>query len=317
MSNAIVKQSGEGSVVADQLWQFRLGALPFAAGLLAGVALARRAAETAPRGGRAPTPSGWPVNFAHRGGVDIVPENTVEGFREATALGPVVLELDAQLTADGAVVVIHDERVDRTTDGTGAVGGMTLARLQELDAGYRFTPDGGTTYPWRGRGVRVPTLETVYREFPEHMVNIELKGDRPGTEAAVWRVVEAAGAEARTLVVGSDRRSIERFRAASRGRVATAASIAEFVPFWLLGLVGLARFAPTPFQALQPPDSYRGLRVVTPRLIRTAHRHGLRVDVWTVDDESDMRRLLAWGVDGIMTDRPDVLARVLDEDVRA
>lgn len=311
MSNAIVKQTGERSVVADQLWQFRLGALPFAAGLLAGVALARRAAERTTTGRRAPTPTGWPVNFAHRGGVHIVPENTIEGFREAVALGPVVLELDAQLSADGAVVVIHDDTVDRTTDGTGAVRSMPLARLQELDAGYWFTPDGGATFPWRGRGVRIPTLEAVYREFPDHMVNIELKGDRPGTEDAVWRVIEAAGAQARSLVVASDGQSIQRFRVASGGRVATAASIGELVPFWLLSVVGLERFSRVRFQVLQPPDTYRGVRVVTPGLVRRAHRHGLRIDVWTINEEPDMRRLLAWGVDGIMTDRPDILARIV------
>lgn len=313
MSNAIVKQTGDGSVVADQLWQFRLGALPFAAGLLAGVALARRAAARVTPPHRAPTPTGWPVNFAHRGGVAIVPENTLEGLREAAALGPVVLEVDAQLTADGVVVLMHDETVDRTTDGTGRVGTMTFDRLRELDAGYRFTPDGGASYPWRGRGVRVPTLEQLYGEFPDHMVNIELKGDRPGSEAAVWRVVEAAGAAERTLVVASDSRAIRRFREAAGGRVATAAGIGEFVLFWLLGLLGLERFAPVPFQALQPPDHYRGLRVVTPRLVRKAHRHGLRIDVWTVNEENDMRRLLAWGVDGIMTDRPDLLARLVAE----
>ncbi|WP_448071421.1 glycerophosphodiester phosphodiesterase [Georgenia yuyongxinii] len=322
MSNAIIKQQGPGAVVADNVWHLRLGAAPFALGLLAGVAaavLARRAAgETtgarAPaRAMRTPTPSGWPVNFAHRGGRRIVPENTLEGFREALAGRAAVIETDAHTSADGVVVVIHDDTVDRTTDGTGPVARKTLAELQRLDAGHRFTPDGGATFPWRGRGVTIPTLEALYREFPERNINIELKPTRPGTEEAVWRVVEAAAGQARTLVVTDDGASIKRFRDVSGGSVATAASVAEFVKFWLLGKVRLARLYRPPFQALQPPDSYKGFRIVTPSLIRQAHAAGLRVDVWTIDDEDDMRRLLAWGVDGIMTDRPDVLARVLEE----
>jgi glycerophosphoryl diester phosphodiesterase len=285
----------------------------FALGLLAsGVSaamLGRSACRSA--GTEAPTPTGWPINFAHRGGRKIVPENTIEGFQEAIKLGPVVLELDARSTADGEVVVIHDETVDRTTDHTGEVARMTLTELQSLDAGYRFTPDAGATFPWRGKGVKIPTLEAVYREFPDHPINIELKAERPGTEEAVWRVIEAVGGQARTLVVTDNAPSIKRFRAASAGTVATAASSGEMVTFRLLSLLRLGRIYDAPFQALQPPDSYKGIRIVTRVLVREAHRCGLRIDVWTIDEEADMRRLLDWGVDGIMTDRPDILARVL------
>lgn len=313
MSNAIIKQQGEGSVVADNIWEFRLGAGVFALGLLAGGAGAFLAARIGRRsaGTEAPTPTGWPINFAHRGGRKIVPENTIEGFQEAIKLGPVVLELDARTSADGHVVVIHDDTVDRTTDGTGAVSRMTLAELQALDAGYQFTSDDGATFPWRGKGVKIPTLEAVYREFPDRPINIELKEERPGTEEAIWRVVEAAGGQARTLVVTDSAASIKRFRAASAGTVATGASIGEFVIFKLLSLLRLGRLYDAPFQALQPPDSYKGIPITTRGLVREAHRCGLRVDVWTVDEEADMRRLLDWGVDGIMTDRPDILARVL------
>jgi len=309
MSNAIIRQKGTRPVVADNIWEFNLGAAPFLLGLLLGTLLAGRRGPAGDR--RAPTPSGWPVNFAHRGGAAIVPENTVEGFREAVGLGEVVLELDVQSSADGEVVVIHDATLDRTTDGTGPVAERSLAELQRLDAGYRFTSDGGATYPWRGRGVRIPTLEAVYREFPDRPVNIELKAERPGTEEAVWRVIEAAGAQARTLVVTDSAGSIERFRRASRGEVATAASVGEFVVFWLLSLVRLGHLYRPRFQALQPPNSYKGFRIVTPNLVREAHRSGLRIDVWTIDDEAAMRRLLSWGVDGIMTDRPDILAGIL------
>ena len=314
MSNAIIRQHGDGSLVADNIWELHLGAGTYAIGLLTGAAgvllvnrLARRSAGTR----AAPTPTGWPVNFAHRGGSKVVPENTIEGFQEAVRLGPVVLELDVRTSADGEVVVIHDETVDRTTNGTGRVARMTLAELQSLDAGYRFTPDDGVTFPWRDRGVRIPTLQAVYREFPDRPINIELKAEGPGSEAAVWRTIEAVGGEPRTLVVTDRAGAINRFRTASAGMVATGASMREIAIFRLLSVFRLSRLYRASFQALQPPETYKGIRIVTRGLVRAAHRSGLRVDVWTIDDAADMKRLLELGVDGIMTDRPDILARVL------
>jgi len=272
VSNFIIRQEGPSSVVADNLWEIRPSLGSLLVGALAMVAIGRYLGRRQPGAG-ARTPQGWPVNFAHRGGAKIAPENTLEGFREGLRVGAGVLELDVHAVADGTVVVHHDETVDRTTDGSGAIREMTLADVKRLDAGYRFTPDGGRTYPYRGEGVRIPTMEEVYREFTDVPINVEIKGERPSIEEAVWRIIEGAGAEERTLVVSEDSGTIRRFREASGGSVATASSSAE--------------------------------------LIRRAHERGLRVDVWTIDHEPDMRRLLGFGVDGIMTDRPDILARVL------
>ena len=316
MSNAIIKQ-GDASLVADNIWEFRLTAGSFFLGGLAGAVvglLVGRLAFRQPDPPRPPTPAGWPVSFAHRGGAKVVPENTIEGFRQGLDMGDAVIELDVHASADGAVVVIHDPTVDRTTDGTGPVAEKTLAELQALDAAYNFTPDGGASYPWRGRGVRIPTLEEVYRTFPDRPINIELKGQRPGIEDEVYRVIEAVGGQDRTLVVTDRRAPIRRFRRASRGTVATAGSIEEFAVFWTLSLLHLSDLYDPPFQALQPPERYKGVRIVTRRLVREAHRRGLRVDVWTIDEEPAMRRLLSFGVDGIMTDRPDILAGVLRQD---
>jgi len=177
VSNFIIRQEGPSSVVADNLWEIRLGVGSFLVGALASalamVAVGRYLGRCQP-GAR--TPQGWAVNFAHRGGAKIVPENTLEGFREGLRAGGGVLELDVHTTADGTVVVIHDETVDRTTDGSGAICEMTLAEVKRLDAGYRFTPDGGKTHPYRGEGVRIPTMEEVYREFTDLPINIEIRG---------------------------------------------------------------------------------------------------------------------------------------------
>jgi len=316
MSNAIIKQQGDASVVADNIWEIRLGAGSFVLGALAGTlvtaAVGRLAAKAAATP-MPPTPRGWPINFAHRGGAKVVPENTIEGFREGFALGGGVVECDVHASAEGAIVVIHDAVVDRTTDGTGPVAEKSVPELQNLDAGYRFSPDGGSTFPWRAKGVKIPTLEALYDAFPDAPFNIEIKGRRSGIEEAVFRQIEAAGATERTLVVSDNRGTITRFRQVSQGKVATASSGVELVAYWLLHVLRLGGLYDPPFQALQAPEKYKDVvPVTTRRFVPKAHDRGLRVDVWTIDDEPAMRRLLSYGVDGIMTDRPDVLARVLN-----
>ena len=185
--------------------------------------------------------------------------------------------------------------------------------MQKLDAGYRFSSDGGLTFPWRAKGVKIPTLEALYEAFPDAPFNIEIKGRRSGIEEAVFGQIEAAGAIGRTLVVSDNQGTISRFRKASQGKVATASSTVELLRYWILHVLHLGGLYDPPFQALQPPEKYKGVvPVVTGRFVRKAHDRGLRVDVWTIDDEPAMRRLLSLGVDGIMTDRPDVLARVLN-----
>jgi glycerophosphoryl diester phosphodiesterase len=283
-------------------------------GGVVGVLVGLRAGGHRAPGGEAQVPRNWPVNFAHRGGASIAPENTLEAFREGLRAGAGVLELDVHATADGHVVVIHDDTVDRTTDGIGHIRETTLAEVKRLDAGYRFTADNGATYPYRNKGVKIPTLKEVYRELSDIPINIEIKGRRPGIEEAVWQVIKSAGAGERTLVVSEDSDTIRRFRQATGGRVATASSSAELGSFLFLSRLGLSGLSRPAYQALQGPETYKGLlRVVTPQFVRAAHARDLRVDVWTIDHEPDMRRLLGFGVDGIMTDRPDVLTRVLQD----
>ncbi|HEY9470109.1 MAG TPA: glycerophosphodiester phosphodiesterase [Propionibacteriaceae bacterium] len=317
MSNAIIKQQGDSPIVADNIWEIRLGAGSFILGALVGTLVTAPMGRLTAKSGatpKPPTPRGWPINFAHRGGAKVVPENTIEGFREGFALGGGVVECDVHASAEGSIVVIHDAVVDRTTNGSGPVAEKTVPELQSLDAGYRFSDDGGLTFPWRARGVKIPTLEALYQAFPEAPFNIEIKGRRSGIEEAVFRHIEAAGAMERTLVVSDSRGTISRFRKISQGKVATTSSTVELLIYWILHVLHLGALYDPPFQALQPPEKYKGvLPVVTRRFVRNAHDRGLRVDVWTIDDEPAMRRLLSFGVDGIMTDRPNLLTAVLNK----
>ena len=255
----------------------------------------------------------WPSNFAHRGASAQAPENTLEAFRLAVEAGAGGLELDVRMTRDGEVVVIHDATVDRVTDGSGAVAGMTLEEVRRLDAGYSFSPDGGQTFPYRGRGVRIPTLAEVYEEFPETCVNADIKEVQPGAEEAVLRVIQDAGAEERTLVASTDHAVLRRFRKVSGGLISTGASRREIAAFYALSRLHLEALLDPAYEALQVPVEHRGIELVTPRSVRAAHSRGVRVDVWTINDAAEMRRLLDLGVDVIMTDYPEVLESLLRE----
>jgi glycerophosphoryl diester phosphodiesterase len=253
-----------------------------------------------------------PMFFAHRGGALLAPENTLVAFERGASYGADALELDIQMTRDGELVVIHDMTVDRTTDGTGPVAAYTLDELRRLDAGYRFTPDGGKTYPFRGQGITIPTLAEVFARFPTLRVNIDLKESDEARERKLWALIQELEVGQRVLVAsGEAHLPIVRFRQISGGRVATSASKQEIRTFVLLALARGTWMLRPVYDALQVPEIWKRTRVVSPTMLAAAHRRGLHVHVWTVDDRPSMERLLAWGVDGLMTDRPDLLAEVL------
>lgn len=251
--------------------------------------------------------SGAPLLLAHRGGAALAPENTLVAFRQAIEWwGADILEIDVQPTRDGEVVVLHDATVDRTTDGRGRAVDLPFAEISALDAGYRFTPDEGRTHPYRGQGVRIPTLKEVLEAFPDHRINVEIKDGRAARRAV--EIVREARATNRVLLAAGRRR--DRL-AAGPYPGATSAAEEELRAFYLMHRLHLADWYRPTVDALQLPHRHRGREVPTARFVHDAHRLNLAVHVWTVDEESDMERLLANGVDGIVTDRPDRLARVL------
>lgn len=255
--------------------------------------------------------AGAPMLVAHRGGSKLAPENTLAAFRSAVEdWGADMLELDVRLTADGVVVVIHDETVDRTTDGTGAVADMTLDELRDLDAGYRFRgPDAEASFA--GTGVRVPTLEEVLDACPGVWINAEAKDAR--VAGPMVELVTRRGEEFRVLVAAER----EEHRSAVRGYAGPwGASRRDCLRFWLAHRLPGGRAYTPAVDVFQVPEFWKGRRVLTPRIIEEAHRRNIPVQVWTVDDPDDMRRLLSWGVDGIQSDRPDLLSEVLVREAR-
>ena len=250
----------------------------------------------------------------HRGAAGTTPENTLVSFRRGLEDGATFIELDVHASRDGEIVIIHDETVQRTTDGAGAVREMDLAELGRLDAGFRFTPDGGASHPFRGRGIGVPTLREFFSEFSGTRATLEIKELAAPAIETLFDLVEEFGKAEEVLVAAEDDAIMDAARAVIRRRglhVATGFSTGEIraflTPLWMGG-------EPPPDiagQALQIPRRYQGMDLITPASVDAAHRRGVEVHVWTVNEVDEMRELLALGVDGIITDYPARLRDLL------
>lgn len=229
----------------------------------------------------------------------------MEAFSAAVEMGYRHLETDLHITYDGELVCIHDATVDRTTNGKGKVHHYTLDELQALDAGYRHGTDEG--FPFRGEGVRVPTLRELLVGFPEVSVVVDLKVD--SLHQALADLIDELDAHERLIVGAFSDDRIGEFRKETQGRVPTSTGPVATRMWVLASRVG--RKVGGEASALQVPVQMRGVRVVDPKLVEAAHGAGLQVHTWTVNDRSEMEKLLEIGVDGLVTDRPDVLKGLL------
>jgi glycerophosphoryl diester phosphodiesterase len=249
-----------------------------------------------------------PLVFAHRGGCALGPENTLAAFDLGLAAGADGLELDVHLSADGVPVVHHDDTLDRTTSGSGPLAERSAAELARVDAGCRFGVNG--EFPFRNQGVHVPTLREVLRRYPDVPIIIEMKVDSREMGEAVAREARATGSIERLCAAGYGARSAAAIRAALP-EMAFSACHAEvrLAVYRSWARLPLRRAA---YGVYQVPELAGRLRVVSPRFIRYAHHIGLKVQVWTVDDERDMHRLLEWGADGLITNQPGLAVKVRD-----
>jgi glycerophosphoryl diester phosphodiesterase len=248
--------------------------------------------------------------IAHRGGSALRPENTLIAFAHAVDLGIDILEMDVRLTADGTIVVIHDATVDRTTNGTGHVKGTTLEMLHGLDAGYRWSMDGGKTHPYRGAAVRIPTLDEVFAYFAAMRMNIEMKDADPLLAQRLCALIRSRGMGAKVLIASFHAEAMSAFRTQC-SEVATSMTASQVQLFVSMHLAGLSAAYSPKAPALQIPYRFGDYQLATSALIQAAHRRNLRTHVWTINDEARMRELIAAGIDGIITDRPDLLLKLV------
>lgn len=254
------------------------------------------------------------LNIAHRGGAGIRPEHTLVAYEQAIADGADVLELDIHATIDGVIVVMHDDTIDRTTDGIGAIKDKTLEELKAYDAGYRFTRDEGMTFPFRGMGLVVPTLEEVLDAFPDVPYLIEIKQAEPSIVddfVAITRTREMT----RQINGASFNDDVLAELRAKAPEIDTSFAFNEVAEF-VQNTIGLEEAAPgyvPPAEFLQVPPSQGAFTVIHPTFISIAHQLGLKVHVWTINDEQEMRDLIDDGADGIITDDPPLLTTVIDD----
>ncbi len=253
-----------------------------------------------------------PIVVGHRGASGERPENTLPAFERAVAQGAQVLETDVHRTRDGVVVVFHDADLDRTTDASGPLAERSFEELRRLDAGHGFSPDGGRSFPWRGRGVRIPSLEEAFEAFPGIRFNVEIKRNDAALIDATLSAIADAGREKLTLLAAEEDDRMQAVRAAlARRRLAVAqgASKGDVVDFVRAAQQGVA--PPPEPMALQIPPTFAGRPLVTPELVAFAHEHDVQVHVWTVNEPAEMEQLLDLGVDAVMSDFPGRLHEVV------
>jgi len=248
----------------------------------------------------------------HRGAGGCAPENTLPAIRHAVEVGADAVEIDLHATRDGRLVLLHDDTVDRTTDGSGPAEEMTLDELRRLDAGHAFTPDRGRTYPFRGTGVRLPTLEEALEAADPLPVVAEVKTERSAD--VLRRLLDEGRVDGDRLLVGGFARSaVERAAEGARWRCAAEEELRPYVLLPKLGLGWLPAARAPRAAAVMVPERHSLVRIVTRRFVRRAHGDGLGVYAWTVNRADDMRRLLALGVDGLISDLPGRARRISDE----
>lgn len=302
------------------LTRWMLAMSPAALALVTAVAQAGTPAGHRPAPGDDPSPFvellvDRPLHFSHRGGAESWPENTLYAFTQAVVQAQTdVLELDLHLSADGIPVVIHDFTVDDTTNGHGAVRQKTVAALQELDAGHDFTYDGDT-FPYRGQGLTIPTLEEVFQALTDGTIparpwlNLELKVPDPALEAAVTDLIEVYGLEER-VCVGSAFGTTGRHLKAELPGTCVWYPVTASLCLGLDTVVDPSLEGCPDFDVLEAPADL----LQTPfgaQVINYGVERGIPVVAWVVDDPEEMEALFELGVSGIMTDLPMELRRVM------
>lgn len=256
-----------------------------------------------------------PLVIAHQGGDGVWPGDTMYAFEKSVGIGADVLEMDAHITKDGHIVLMHDETVDDTTDGTGLIEEMTLDELKQLDAAYDWSNDGGQTFPYRGQGIQVPTLVELFEKFPQMRYVIEIKLTENPIDKPLCDLIHQYKMQGRVLIGSFHDEAMLKFRATCPD-VATSASRGEVTRIVLFGKVFLSGFVNPAYQTLQPPFDPKesmNIPIMTKRFIREAHAKNIAVEPWTVNDPILMEEYIEWGVDGIITDRPDLMVEILNK----
>ena len=253
-----------------------------------------------------------PRIVAHRGDSEYYPENTLPAFRSAFDLGVDVIETDVHLTKDGHIVIWHDPTLERNTNGSGTLESHTLSELKSLDAGYTFTKDGGRTFPFRGQGVQLATLDEALRALPYARFNIDLKSQEEEIVETYIRVIRENHAEERVCTASFHFGNLARLREKAPDFL-TSITTKEVVPLVFRQKLHILQRSFDRKVIFQIPVRQYGITIITPSFVEDMHRRGAVIMVWTINDKSEMQRLYKMGVDTIMTDNPRLLIETAKE----
>lgn len=254
---------------------------------------------------------GGVVVLAHRGWRGYYPENTMLAFAKAAEMPIDGLEIDIHCTQDGVPVVFHDATLERTTNGNGRICDFTLAELKQLDAGHNFTKDEGQTFPFRGQGITIPTLAEVFEKFPDLWINVDIKQQEPSMIRPFCNLIREYKMADRMCVGSFHNGTVQAFRRACP-EVARVGSMPETARLFALSKIGLPQLYWGKAHVLQiPPRHDKGFDLFTPQLVRAAHQNNTAVHLWTINETTAIQRFIEMSVDGIISDYPDRVLKVL------
>lgn len=254
-----------------------------------------------------------PMALSHRGDAQNFPENTLEAFRAAAELGTHCIESDVQMSADGHAVLIHDETLERTTDGSGRVDKHTLKQLKMLDGGYKFSPDGKESFPFRDQGITIPCLEEALEAFPDMRFCLDLKPKSAVLVREFCSVISRMDALDRILCSSAHDSNLRLLRELLPD-AASGCGTSEALGVLMLAQPGMLFLRKSmPGQVLQVPPTLGPLPLLTSRMVQQFHQAGLYAHTWAINRRDHMEELLEAGVDGIVTDETALLLEVIRE----
>ena len=244
--------------------------------------------------------------MAHQAGEGEYPSNVMFSFDKAHRAGSDALDTDMLATKDGKLVLFHDETLEHRTNGTGYVRDKTYAELLQLDFAYRWTQDGGATFPYRGKGIKVATVEELFDKYPNQRFGIEIKQTTVQATQKLCSLIMQRGYQGKVLVSSSTQPNMNAFRAACP-TVATSATMDEVVQFYVYTQSAFPPGFNPPYSSLQVPETFSGIPVLTLNFVASAHWFGLKVYAWTIDTPEQAQRLINIHVDGLNTSYPNRL----------
>jgi len=252
------------------------------------------------------------LNIAHRGGLGLSPENTLVSFQRAIKEGADILELDIRSSSDSILVLLHDETVDRTTNGKGRISELTLDEVKRLNAGYRWTANDSLSFPFRTLNIKIPTFNEFLTNFKDYKLNIEIKQHDKFIAKKLCESIKENQIQDNVVIGSFDDEVLDEFRYQCPD-VATSPGRDEIRTFYGFSYVYLDKFYRPKSDIYQLPEFFRTTHVLTERLVDAAKQKNIPIFVWTVNDPDEMRRFIEMGLNGIITDYPDRLSKVLNE----